>query len=391
MRYNILMEGFKRFFISLFLVIGLAGFTALWLGAYAQSNNTTTSVEQLPAPLLTTCDTRWGKWFPLEDMLVLPLYFDEQQGLNAFIYELMFVRGVSVVPFNYVVVGNSVKSLYCDKPDYYLGIKGMTSPMLVVVGTPTSLARADLQSIVDRYRIRKVYTGNLQLQKQGEAGVVLVKNLKECSLDFCKELNLYPQGVEQRPYAFKIEQVGYPNQVVNPSKVTITVKIKNLTNYVVPAKDRVPLTIREVSNNPIPQLYTEDWESLKIVKTVNTNLILPQSTVETQFTTGPFLKPATLESEFALFLGDREILNTRFKVRITFKKGDYKLGVIYSNEYTYANVRKGPSFNSEVLFKLDVGEYVIWLEQQGAWVKIRTVDGREGWVYRRLIREYISN
>jgi SH3-like domain-containing protein len=47
-------------------------------------------------------------------------------------------------------------------------------------------------------------------------------------------------------------------------------------------------------------------------------------------------------------------------------------------------VRKSPSFDSEIIFRLKKGETVLVVETKGNWNRIELRDGRTGWAHQSL-------
>ena len=60
---------------------------------------------------------------------------------------------------------------------------------------------------------------------------------------------------------------------------------------------------------------------------------------------------------------------------------------IKNTETGYLNVREGPGTSYKLLFRVNPGETHILIERQGDWVKIRTKDGRAGWVSGQYVQE----
>lgn len=392
---------FKTFFIvGLFLTFATFLASLAFLNFYvleSQESKNTLQVDK-PAPFLLNCDANYLTPLPVTTGVVVPIYMRTfarmlplEEQIKYLVYEQLIRNHSNLFPYNYLVASGKIQRFYCDKNDFvFKGLEGLPKGAVVIGVLDFNEKTQDaLKQLVDEYKLSRLLQGKIEYTQKEEARKVPVLRLDgECRFDICEGIKLYENGLALREYTVKLLKVEYPKEVINPSEVSIKVVVENTSGYVIPDASTLALTIKEVSNNPIPDLYSESWESLKRVVTLNETAIPASSKISKEFKVGPFLKPATLSSTFAVFIGDQEIPNTRFTVTITFKKGDYKLGVIYSDQYSFANVRSAPSFDSEVLFKLDVGDYVIWQKQEGAWVYIKTVDGREGWVYRRLIREY---
>ncbi|HEY4477495.1 MAG TPA: SH3 domain-containing protein, partial [Candidatus Paceibacterota bacterium] len=60
---------------------------------------------------------------------------------------------------------------------------------------------------------------------------------------------------------------------------------------------------------------------------------------------------------------------------------------IKNTETGYLNVREGPGTSYKLLFRVSPGETHILLERKGDWAKIRTKDGRAGWVSGQYVQE----
>src|SRR3989344_2823841 len=60
---------------------------------------------------------------------------------------------------------------------------------------------------------------------------------------------------------------------------------------------------------------------------------------------------------------------------------------IKNTETGYLNVREGPGMSYKLLFRVSPGETHILLERKGDWAKIRTKDGRAGWVSGQYVQE----
>ncbi len=349
------------------------------------------NLDNIP-PNITTCSPNLGKFMPTERIVLLPLNVAKSYGdllpndlKDSILYEYTFIKGYKYVPFNAMFVKNKLFMFYCDKPDFILNfIEGKEKGDYIVA--IDKLATADkVQQLIDRLRVKSVVVGRVELASEGKVKV----NIVNCSLPLCNNLTVYPDGRFPLYEKVVVEDVKYPAVVTNPQEAEVKVVLKNPGDIYLPGAD---LTLREVSPAKIPQFYNEaEWQSLKVVKEYKIGTWEPNTTKEFLFKTGKYLRTQKRGGTFMFYLGDKPLPQTRFSVAIDFKKGEYELGVIYSDQYRGINVRRDPGFNSEVVFKIQVGEYVIWHKQEGAWVLVETVDGRKGWVYARLVRKVLDD
>lgn len=72
---------------------------------------------------------------------------------------------------------------------------------------------------------------------------------------------------------------------------------------------------------------------------------------------------------------------TARKKRIDLRPGDTRIVSVNT-----ANLRQGPGTRYAVLDELPFGTIVVQLDSKGKWSKIKTRDGRQGWVHRTLIK-----
>jgi len=343
--------------------------------------------KELVAPAYTTQLTI----VDLEPYLVHRPTIDTETFVNTLIYEFTVKRNQALIPFNYIISKDTTKEFYCNKPDFVLNdyLGNPTITVLLVDKTQATLDR--LQNIIDKYKIWKVSMAPFILGQDG----VRIGSETTCKLDLCTSLSLYFDPIEARHYNFDIKKIDYPNNVVNPTTVTINLELLNNTDFVFPDSKRAELVLKEISNSKIPELYSASWKDFKVVGVLNDKehggQILQNTSREFSFNVGPYLKPGEYQSKFAVFINDKKVPGTEFNVKIKFKQGDYELGVINSREFKAVNLRSAPNLRSEVITKLLSGDYVIWKKQEGAWVLVKTIDGKEGWVYRRFIQKYLGN
>ena len=67
---------------------------------------------------------------------------------------------------------------------------------------------------------------------------------------------------------------------------------------------------------------------------------------------------------------------------------EFKEGKVYSVKSDFANVRQGPSIYYDVVIRLKTDEQLTALgEYKGHWLKIKTKDGKEGWISGKLVKK----
>jgi len=347
---------------------------------------------------------------------------DVNTAIREALYEIKYVRQ-SVVPFNFVAyrpqntMENSqntqggaasaglLRAIYCDAYDftlpqvYKLLTKGgysllvwdatQTLNMLKnqhatgVAGAAQNSAEqgnvSNIAALFEKYPIKNVYFAGLALEDQK----VVLSEAAECTLGVCKSLTVNNPFL-QRPVKIKIS-VNY-EQVLEPLKeYAVKVSVENLSSAPIVPFEYVPLWVKKTAPSGVSPLYNKNWYSVGYPVVLNDKYILPGQVVHKEFKIGPFIKPGTYASRFAIFYDGKKVPNTDFRVNVRVKKGNFKLGYIKGRELDYVNVRAQPSLNAPVKFRLDVGEYVVVNKVDGAWVSITTKFGQTGWVYRPLI------
>ncbi len=353
------------------------------------------------------CKSNFGSTnLPYKNIVLINLndYIDSQNIgissslLNEFLYEYIYTYKNSFLPVNAIINNGQIIYTTCNKWDFtlnpYLSKNSGYGTFVVGILGKNSLANVDaINKLVTKYKFDTLYKATLDHVNIANKDIIIATNFNKCNDDCLFNLfkehlyvKLYKDAIESRPINLTISDIKYPKNLISLQSNTVMLKITNNLDLNIPSSEYKRLYIKEISNKKIPDLYVKDWQSLHIPVVVNEKPIEANKAIDVFFKIGPYVYPKSYKGRFALYYGNKKINGTEFDVLVKVSKGDKKLGYIVGRELDYVNVRAKPDMRSKVVFKLDVGEYVIVNKVDGAWVSITSQYGDKGWVYRPLIR-----
>lgn len=194
----------------------------------------------------------------------------------------------------------------------------------------------------------------------------------------------------QRTLKVDLVDVSYSKAIDQGKDLLVTVKLKNNSDWNLynSPSHRFYIATYSPKNHKSKFVLHKQWDSASKVGTFEEEYINPGQEFTIDFRMATPLIPGNYKERFAtMVLPNDWFDNTKFTVNFKVIDGGLKLAKVINNKYGFLNVRENPWAKARKLFELDLGDVVVYLDYKNGWARIRTKDGRTGWVVSRYIRQ----
>ncbi len=339
-------------------------------------------------------------------------YSDSSEWYKGFYYYTITKLGFRDVPFSYVVTwqgdvfqgrggGVDVKPLIAAESQGNFG----NSVLIAYFDNGREVTNSGEQALIEV--VSKVMGENgigkaaisandVFIQSEGEevteSGLIISSTASGEWGDMVNEVKAgsSAEGSSARAHKGSVEEVEYVEEVEGGNNFVVTARIKNEGDFPwYSSGEKITYVATSDERGHESAFFVNDkWASFSRVVTFEEDWIAPGETAEFSFEMAVPLIPGEYSEKFELVeTHDNWIADTQFTVSFTVSAGDYNLVEVQDTETGSLNVRSCTSVNCDQVAEVVPGDVLINLGKDGAWYKIRTSDGTEGWVYGKYIRE----
>lgn len=192
---------------------------------------------------------------------------------------------------------------------------------------------------------------------------------------------------EKLQYKAKIEEVTYNKEVTIGSKLHVTVKAKNLNDFVW-LTDKNPIYVSVVGGANSRFAINGVWDSFTKPTHISDSAVKPGETATFEFDMFAQVAPGEAAEKFQIQKSDAQIFtDSGFEVKFNIIKGDKTLVQVSSSQYGFANIRECQWYSCKIIDTVDNGVVYILLAEESGWYKIQYTENTVGWVFSRYMKK----
>lgn len=193
---------------------------------------------------------------------------------------------------------------------------------------------------------------------------------------------------ESLTYKAKVESVTYEKDVEIASKLHVTVKIKNMNDFVW-LTDKDPIYISTVSGTDSEYAINGVWDSFSKPTHISNKAILPGEEATFEFDLLAQVAPGSATEQFQIEKSNTLVFqDSQFSIDFNINKGEKQLVEVNSTEYGFVNIRECQWFSCKILDTVDNGAvYILLDETDNGWMEIQYTPDTVGWVFSRYMKK----
>lgn len=395
MGYNISMKTALKFLLSLvFVIIPVQVFAFSITSTTDQKfdetiSNQTSTVYSTPAKIeITQITTQSSELLKNPSLWVKTLYYYSITRLNF-----------ADIPYNYLIDTNGV--IYQGRtggvganPEIKDGTGTVLIGYLSNDSTITNRASSSLYSLVDsiasQWGISTLNVVKTNIVKQD--GQLSKLTTTQITGDFQQSIsdifsNWKGYTSDKLEYKAKIEEVTYAKEVTVTSKLHVTVKVKNMNDFIW-LTDKNPIYLSVQSSKDSIYAINGVWDSASKPTHIEGKSVLPGETATFEFDILAQTAPGDASEKFEIQSSAGKIFtDSQFEVTFSIVKGDKKLVQVASSQYGFVNVRECQWYSCKIIDSVDNGTVFILLDEiDSGWMEIQYNSDTVGWVYSKYMK-----
>jgi len=267
---------------------------------------------------------------------------------------------------------------------------GYLSNDSVLTNRASSSMRGLVDSLASTWGISNLSVAKLSiLQQEGQLTKLVPAefngDFKQSVLDTFSGWKGYTS--EKLQYKAKIEEVTYSKDVIIGSKLHVTVKAKNLNDYVW-LTDKNPIYVSTVGGTNSKFAINGVWDSFTKPTHISDSAIKVGGVATFEFDISAQVTPGEASEKFQIQKSDAQIFaDSGFEVKFNIVKGDKTLVQVASSEYGFANIRECQWYSCKIIDTVDNGVVYILLAEENGWMKIQYTENTVGWVFSRYMKK----
>lgn len=195
-----------------------------------------------------------------------------------------------------------------------------------------------------------------------------------------------------QPKAYKLQlmEVNVPTEPVQAGQSSpASIKVKNVGEFGVYAGTPAELFATKQGGGVSKFYLNNSWASTSQIQLMDeAEVLLPGEEKSFEFQLGSTLNFGDISEDFQLHtLSGAVIEGTKFTIKVNVARPSGTIVEVLPSTPGFVRVRANPYSNAAEVTRLSTGERAFQIDQNNVgWVKLRLLDGKEGWVARSSIK-----